>query len=180
MSDEALVAAIVEQDRPELFAWIYRRYVGKIQRKCSSFTHDREVAQDMAQDIMVKVYHQLCKFSGKSRFSTWLYAITYNFCVEHYRKQGKFHFLAIDQTFDLCEDMEDPEPLQARSSHLHHALEKIAPEDRAILLMKYQQDLSIKELTERFQISDSAVKMRLARARQRVKDLIQESERHAA
>ena len=68
----------------------------------------------------------------------------------------------------------------ARSRHLQRALEEITSEDRDILVMKYQQDLSIKELTERFNISDSAVKMRLARARQRVKEIIVESEKQVA
>lgn len=86
----------------------------------------------------------------------------------------------LDENFDLKEEVEDAEPLMSRSRHLARAMEQIAEEDKAILMMKYQQDLSIKELTERFNISDSAVKMRLARARQRVKEIIRQSEKQAA
>ena len=86
----------------------------------------------------------------------------------------------LDENFDLKEEVEDAEPLMSRSRHLVRAMEQIAEEDKAILMMKYQQDLSIKELTERFNISDSAVKMRLARARQRVKEIIRQSEKQAA
>lgn len=180
MSDEDLIAGILEEGRTDLFGFIYQRYSSKVYRKCLSFAHDKDLAQDMAQDILVKVYHQLHKFSGKSRFSTWLYALTYNFCVEHYRKNSKFHIQGIDDNHDLSEELEDSEPLFTRSRYLKRALDQIAPEDKDILVMKYQDDLSIKELTERFQISDSAVKMRLARARQRVKDLIRESEKAVA
>lgn len=179
-TDEMLVREIVEQDRPELFGLLYDRYLQKVYRKAYSFVHDQDLAQDLAQDIMVKVYRQLHKFGGKSRFSTWLYAISYNFCVEYYRKHKKLHLQPLDTKYDLSEEVEDNEWMDGRCKQLKLALERISSEDKTILLMKYQQDLSIKELTERLNISDSAAKMRLARARQRVKELIQEKELQAA
>ncbi len=180
MSDEALVLGIVEEGHTEWFDVLYRRYSGKVYRKCLSFSRDSDIAADMAQDVLVKVYHQLEKFSAKSKFSTWLYAITYNFCVEYYRKSSRFQFLSLEDNMDPSDDFEDLEPLMSRCRHLHKALDLISPEDKALLLLKYQEDLSIKDLTERFRISDSAIKMRLSRARQRVKELIRESECRAA
>lgn len=180
MTDEDIVQEIVLNGRTELFGIIYSRYSQKVYRKCVSFTKDLDAAKDLAQDVLVKVFSQLHKFSGRSRFSTWLYAITYNFCVESYRKNSKYHLQAIDENYDLEEEKEDLEPLMSRSKHLQRALNQIAEEDRTILMMKYQHDLSIKELTEKFNISDSAVKMRLARARQRVKEIIRQSEKQAA
>lgn len=180
LSDEDIIFEITTNGRTELFGIIYKRYSQKVFRKCISFTKDADAAKDMAQDVLVKVFSQLHKFSGRSRFSTWLYAITYNFCVESYRKSTRVHMQELDENFDLKEEVEDAEPLMSRSRHLARAMEQIAEEDKAILMMKYQQDLSIKELTERFNISDSAVKMRLARARQRVKEIIRQSEKQAA
>lgn len=180
MTDEDIVQEIVLNGRTELFGIIYSRYSQKVYRKCVSFTKDVDAAKDLAQDVLVKVFSQLHKFSGRSRFSTWLYAITYNFCVESYRKSSKYHLQQLDENYDLEEEKEDLEPLMSRSKHLQRALHQIAEEDREILMMKYQQDLSIKDLTERFNISDSAVKMRLARARQRVKEIIRQSEKQAA
>lgn len=180
MTDEEIVQEIVLNGRTELFGIIYSRYSQKVYRKCVSFTKDLDAAKDLAQDVLVKVFSQLHKFSGRSKFSTWLYAITYNFCVESYRKNSKYRLQELDETHDHEEEVEDLGPLMSRSRHLQKALNEIADEDRDILLMKYQQDLSIKELTARFNISDSAVKMRLARARQRVKEIIRQSERQAA
>ncbi len=180
MTDEEIIGEILENGRTDLFGILYLRYSGKVYRKCLSFSKDPDLAKDMAQDVMVKLFHQLQKYSGRSKFSTWLYAITYNYCVEQYRKSSRYHLQELNETCDLHDHDEDHEPLKSRSRHLARALRKIKEDDRDILVMKYQQDLSIKELTERFNISDSAVKMRLARARNRVKAIISESEKQVA
>ena len=101
MTDEDIIREIVENGRTTLFGMIYLRYSQKVYRKCLSFSHDPEIARDMAQDVMVKVFHQLQKFSGRSKFSTWLYAITYNFCVEYYRKSSRYYHQDLDDNFDL-------------------------------------------------------------------------------
>ncbi len=132
----------------------------------------------MAQDILLKVFTQLAKFKGNSRFSTWLYSITYNYCVEQYRRSNRITQVDIDDGPELAEKDETTETdlLEARADKLRKALEKIPVEDKMILLMKYQDDVSIKDLTTHLDISDSAVKMRLARARAKVRDLIQDAE----
>ena len=132
----------------------------------------------MVQDILLKVFTQLTKFKGKSRFSTWLYAITYNYCVEYYRKNNKYSMVDIDEGPDISiEDDNEAELLKMRASQLKWALDQVAPEDKMILLLKYQDDTPIKEIMETLNISESAVKMRLARARQRVKQVVQEREK---
>ncbi|MDX2282782.1 MAG: sigma-70 family RNA polymerase sigma factor [Bacteroidia bacterium] len=178
LTDEELVNAILQEQRTELFGVLYDRYADKVYRKCISFARDRDAAQDMAQEVLLKVFTQLSKFKGSSRFSTWLYAVTYNYCVEYYRKHNRFTLEDIDETPDLAE--EDPaaeaELLAVRVQSLRRALDRIHPEDKALLMMKYQDDVPIRELMEQLQISESAVKMRLARARQRVKELIDTTE----
>jgi len=131
----------------------------------------------MVQDIFLKVFFQLSKFKGNSRFSTWLYAITYNFCVEHYRKNSKYARVEIsDQHDQPSDDKEEQELLSLQIDQLKKALEQVDPSDKMILLMKYQDDISIKEIMNQLDISESAVKMRLSRARQRVKKVVQEME----
>ncbi|MEZ4825160.1 MAG: RNA polymerase sigma factor [Bacteroidia bacterium] len=178
LSDESLVEAIAQTGKTDLFGILYDRYSNKVYGKCLSFVKDEDIAQDMVQDILVKVFTQLAKFQGKSRFSTWLYSITYNFCVEYYRKQNKYHMVDVDETPEVSgfSDDED-ELLRLRVDQLRMALERIAPEDKAILLMKYQDDISIKELMDVYDASESAVKMRLARARQRVQVLVKEMDK---
>ena len=179
-TDEELIAAITGEGKSELFGILYDRYADKVYRKCISFAHDREIAQDMVQDVLLKVFTQLSKFKGKSRFSTWLYAITYNYCVEHYRKNSRFNTVDIDEGPDMA-DMDDNEDelLEMRAPKLKFALDQVSPEEKMLLLMKYQDDISIKEIMENLNISESAVKMRLSRARKRVKKIIIEQESRA-
>ncbi|MEZ4776443.1 MAG: RNA polymerase sigma factor [Bacteroidia bacterium] len=178
LSDESLIEAIVQTGKTDLFGILYDKYSNKVYRKCLSFVKDEDIAQDMVQEILIKVFTQLSKFKGKSRFSTWLYSITYNFCVEYYRKQTKYGTVDIDEgpeVYDVSDD--EDELLHLRVEQLKIALEHIAPDDKVILLMKYQDDISIKELMDVFDVSESAVKMRLARARQRVQVIVKEMEK---
>ena len=178
LSDEEIVRAIREEGKTELFSILYDRYADKVYRKCISFAHDREIAQDMVQDVLLKVFTQLGKFKGKSRFSTWLYAITYNFCVEHYRKSSRMRTVDIDEGPDLADiDDNEDELLSARSHSLKYALNQVSAEEKVLLLMKYQDNTPIKDIMDSLEISESAVKMRLSRARKRVKKIIVEQEK---
>jgi len=179
-SDETIIEAIINEGKTELFGLLYDRYADKVFRKCISFVQDRDVAQDMVQDVLLKVFTQLSKFKGHSRFSTWLYAITYNYCVEYYRRSQRYPTADIDDGPDIAEpdDQAEKDLLSLRAEKLRKAMDLISPEDKAILLMKYQDDTSIKDLTEQLDASESAVKMRLARARERVRSIIQEAEQN--
>lgn len=178
LSDEELVKAILQAEGSDLFGILYDRYANKVYRKCLSFVKDQDQAQDMVQDIFLRVFYQLSKFKGNSRFSTWLYAITYNFCVEHYRKSNRYHTVEIDERIELVDEEAEEKALQSiRADMLKKALEQINPEDKMLLLMKYQDGIPIKEIMTSLELSESAVKMRLARARQRVKAKVQELEK---
>jgi len=180
LSDEELISLIMDEGKTELFNHLYDRYADKVYRKCISFVKDKDIAKDMVQDVLLKVFTQLNKFKGKSRFSTWLYAITYNYCVEYYRKNNRYTNVDIDEGPDFPDQNDDNESelLSERVDRLKRAMDRIAPEDKVILLMKYQDEGSIKELMEHLDISESAVKMRLARARKRVRQIIVDGEKH--
>lgn len=173
LSDEALIVEITQKGHSDLFGQLYNRYSQKVYRKCMGFAKDHDIAQDMVQDIFIKVFDQLPKFQGKSRFSTWLYTITYNFCVEYYRKNSKHTFTDIDQQPDEIDETEEERALlSTRSNKLKKALNQISADDREILVMKYRDQAPIKEIMDALNISESAVKMRLARARLRAKEVI--------
>ncbi|MEM7371848.1 MAG: sigma-70 family RNA polymerase sigma factor [Bacteroidota bacterium] len=179
LSDEEIVSAITQKGETDLFGILYNRYSDKVYRKCLTFVRDKDVAQDMVQDVLLKVFTQLSKFKGNSRFSTWLYAVTYNFCVEYYRKNNRYTTVDIQEGPDYSEsdDSDEKELLAARAHQLNQALDQIPPEEKMILLSKYQDGASIKELMVQLDISESAVKMRLSRARKRIKHLIDEAEK---
>lgn len=174
LSDEEIIEEFILQKNSALFEILYLRYARKVYHKCLSLSQDEAIAQDLAHDIFLKVFMAIIKFQFKSKFSTWLYSITYNYCIDYVKKnkieQENLSEYLIRQDYSYNMNNE-AELLALKSAHLQQILNKINAEEKAILLMKYQDEISIKEIAEILKIGESAVKMRLARSRQKVLDL---------
>ncbi|MCF7560650.1 RNA polymerase sigma factor [Sabulilitoribacter multivorans] len=172
LTDEELVEQITNTKNDILFEVLYERYVHIVYNKCYGFTKTSMEAEDLSQDVFAKLYIKLSSFKGKSKFSTWLYAFTYNMCVDYVKEKAKKKFEPIKRDIEdydnLQIDVEDSSLFQLKEDTLKLALEAIAPEDKMILLLKYQDDFSIKNIMEVLNISESAVKMRLKRAKLRI------------
>ncbi len=175
LSDIELVNQIVETKNTLQFSTLYDRYSRKVYNKCYGFARNEDEAKDLTQDVFVKLFTKLHTFKGKSKFSTWLYSFTYNFCVNYVnrdkaRKMDDVSNSLDDHDYYLSEmvDIPDEDLLELKVKKLKVALENIDPEDKAILLLKYQDDVSVKDLQTVLKIGKSAVKMRLKRARIRV------------
>ena len=88
LSDEELVRRIVTNNDAVLFGKLYDRFSNKIYHKCLSFASNRAEAQDLTQDIFLKLYTKLWSYEGKAKFSTWLYSFTYNFLVNYKKRDA--------------------------------------------------------------------------------------------
>lgn len=175
LSDEDLITQIVATNNTLLFSTLYDRYGKKVYNKCYSFSRNEDEAKDLTQDVFLKLFTKLNTFQGKSKFSTWLYSFTYNFCVNYVdrdkaRKMDDVSDSMEDHDYYLSEiqDIPDEDLFEMRVNKLQIALENINPDDKAILLLKYQDDVTVKELQTVLKVGESAVKMRLKRARIRV------------
>lgn len=168
-TDEAIVADLQRTADAELFAVLYDRYTAKVFQKCLGMTRDKQLAADLTHDIFLKAFLHLPKFDHRSRFGTWLYSITYNRCLDQLRKDKRQRATEADDDLpgDLPEDRYEAELLEMRAEHLPSVLDALAPDDRAMLLMKYQDDMGVKDMAEALGLGESAVKMRLMRARER-------------
>ena len=170
ISDEELVRRIIKENRTELFEVLYNRYYTKVVDKCHSFIKNRDMAEDFANDILSKAYEKLPGFKGNAQFSSWLYSITYNYSIDYLRLKKKLHYPNWNSENEIPDI---PDESEADLQHLSYdnlmtILEMIHPEEKALLLMKYQDNLSGKQIGETLRISEDAVKMRLKRARTRV------------
>ena len=112
-------------------------------------------------------------FQERSSFSSWLYAITYNHCIDYLREKKKLHYPSWSEKHQIPEiiDESGEQEEEINFDKLQVILEEIHPEEKAILLMKYREELSMKEIGNALRISEDAAKMRLKRARTRVKYL---------
>lgn len=172
LTDEELVDQIQKTKNDLLFGVLYERYSNIVYNKCYGFTKTSAEAQDLAQDVFVKLYQKLSSFEGRSKFSTWMYSLTYNMCVDYVHKNVLKTVSTADKELEdlnyVQEETDDDSLFQMREELLKKALENISPEDKMILLLKYQDDFSIKDIMAVLEINESAVKMRLKRAKARI------------
>lgn len=172
VSDEELVKLYLESQNVAYFNLLYKRYSGKIFGKCLSLLKNEDEAEDAMQDIMMKILLNMSKFGGKSRFSTWIYSITYNYCIDFLRRKKKDRSVYVEDfadNLDVEEEVNDAFLLQMKVDRLKVILEEIPTGDKTILLMKYQDEMSIREIGGILNKSESAIKMKIKRAKQKFK-----------
>lgn len=171
LSDEDVIVSYLESQNSSYFNILYDRYSSKVFGKCFSLLKSEAKAQDAAQEVFVKVLLNLSKFSYKSKFSTWLYSITYNFCIDQIRKDKKNIGVLVDDINQVGEELEDEiddrDIMSTNVIRLKKVLDIIPTGDKAILLMKYLDEMSIKEICDILNKSESAVKMKIKRAKEK-------------
>ena len=176
LTDEELVQKIVANNNPLLFGKLYDRYAKMVYNKCYGFARSEDEAEDLTQDVFLQLFIKLKMFKGKSKFSTWLYSFTYNFCVNYVNrnKQRKMSDKSVpveDSEYKLTAEIPDDSLFEMKTKKLKKALELVSPEDKSILLLKYQDGASIKDLVNLMEIGESAVKMRLKRAKEKLMEI---------
>ncbi|WP_166385883.1 MULTISPECIES: RNA polymerase sigma factor [unclassified Polaribacter] len=174
LSDEDLIFKIIETNNTQLFAILYDRFSKVVYNKCYGFSKNKEEAEDLTHDVFIRLFVKLKTFKGNSKFSTWLYSFTYNFCVNYvqrndFKKKEKITVVTDNiQDDDVSQEIDDLTLFELKSEKLAKALSLIDPTEKMILLMKYQDDMTIKEIQDSLNLGESAVKMRIKRAKQKV------------
>ncbi|UOY07494.1 sigma-70 family RNA polymerase sigma factor [Muricauda sp. SCSIO 64092] len=176
LTDEALVEKIVAKNDTLLFGVLYDRYSKVVYNKCYGFARSQDEAEDLTQDVFLMLFIKLASFKGKSKFSTWLYSFTYNFCVNYVNrnKQRKLSDRSVrmdDVDYKMTDEVPDESIYAMKANRLEKALEMVSPEDKSILLLKYQDGASIKELSDLMELGESAIKMRLKRAKAKLLEI---------
>ena len=177
LSDEEIVERVLKNGDQQLLEMLYDRYSGKIFHKCLSLIKDREAAKDCTHDIMVKIFMNLMNFKGKSAFSLWVHSITYNYCMDYLQKQKRISFDDYgDSEYEYVspneEDLENKLLQDLKLTQLETVFELLSTDEKILLLMRYQDDMSVKQIAESLGIGESAVKMRLKRSRDHLAELV--------
>jgi RNA polymerase sigma-70 factor (ECF subfamily) len=176
LTDEDIVDRYNETHNGRYFDMLYNRYGKKVFAKSISLLQDRALAEDATQEIFVKILLNLSKFKGSSKFSTWVYSITYNYCIDYIRKQKKHRVVADESHLveEPIEEVSDKELLEIKIERLEVIMDNADSKDKAILMMKYMDNMSIKDMSGILNRSESAVKMSILRAKHRVKKIYKE------
>jgi RNA polymerase sigma factor (sigma-70 family) len=174
-TDDELIAEYMENQNQACFSELYDRYSSKIFSKCLTMLKEPTQAEDAAQEIFMKIFTRLSSFNHEAKFSTWIYAITYNYCIDEIRRNKKMsNTISADseKAPDLADrtEMSDAEFLEMDLKKLGKALDKMSVDDRALLVMKYKDGIPIKDLAQITGKTESAIKMRLMRAKEKARE----------
>lgn len=172
-SDEQLAAEAAREgsDGPAFVALV-SRFRPRVWRICFRLLGNEQDANDAAQEVFVRLFLNRAKFAGRSKYSTWVHGIAVRTCLTQRRGRGrrsKHENLAAEGMLEQAP--EQPSPVAGLSMDLLQMLECLEEEDRALLILKYAEGYSHEELAEIFQVSVSACKMRISRARDKIQQL---------
>ena len=140
---------------------------------------DRGDAEDVAQEAYLRIFRGLAGFREEAAFETWMYRIVTNCAMSHLRRRGRF-----GDVFKDDEQPETPTPDRAQEitvqrDDLARGLATLPAGQRSVLLLKDVYGLSVREIAQEVGIEEGAVKVRLHRARKRLKEMLEEEDRRA-
>jgi len=168
---DALIKRCLSGDQA---AWdfIVRQYWRKVFNVAYKFVGKHDEAEDLAQDIFLKIFKSLDTFDRRANFQTWLISISRNLCIDHYRSVRKERE-TIDRDVDaneLAPPSHEPGPVAAleqrdRVALLRQAMSSLPDTLRTAVLMRDIQELSYQEIADRLRLPEGTVKSRINRGR---------------
>lgn len=180
-SEESLIREILNGD-PELFRILVERHSPMVFYVVRKFIKDENEVQEMAQQIFVKTYEKLDRFTMNSKFSTWLYTLAMNHCRDNFKRVQRKNNIVSDTETELDGfESEERTPylnleMKEWKQRLKQALSHLKSEYSEPFLMKYRDEMSYELMAEKTGVSVGALKVRVHRARKELKELIDKEE----
>lgn len=162
----------VLQGRSEAFRELVARYKKAVYSLCYRMAHNHEEAEDLSQELFIKVYQNLDKYDHNYRLSTWILKIASNTTIDSLRKK-RVDTLPLDDDIESKQEMASAESIffhQDNKRVIEKMIQELPEEYRLLIILYHQQGLSYKEIAEAVNIPMSKVKNRLHRARNILKD----------
>lgn len=173
LTDEQLAAAAAREtsDGPAFVALV-ERFRQRVWRICFRLMSNEQDANDAAQEVFVRLFLQRDKFAGRSKYGTWVHGVAVRTCLAMRRGRGRrqrHESVSADVGWESRQPARAAVP-QGLSLDLMKMLEILDEEDRALLILKYAEGYDYDELAAIFELSPSACKMRISRAREKLQD----------
>ena len=181
VTDEMLVAEIQTGDRTS-FRELVQRWQHKMFTFCYRQLGEESLAEEAAQDIFLKVFNNIQRFRGESKFSTWLYRIAHNHCINlqqrHHRRHRNMHDSIEDTTYLSAENHSPVDLIEELdfNTQLQRYLMQLPEEHRTLLILRDIQDCSYEEIVSITGLSLGTVKSRIHRARKALRPLLEQGE----
>lgn len=167
--DDIYYIRCIKDGHTDAFIHIVRRYERMILTVVGKIVHCQVDAEDIAQEVFIKVFESIDKFREDSAFATWLYRIAYNTTISELRKR-KYEFVAIEDKFSNIPDeniseVTDEVSLEKKLEYLDQVLKSLPPDDGLLITMFYLNNQSIQDISSITGHSVANVKVKLHRIR---------------
>lgn len=164
MNEERLILKAAKGNK-DAFHRLYRAHVDVVFRVCKRLLISQEEAEEVTQEVFIKVWNQLYKFEGQSMFSTWIYRIAVNTSVDHIRKQ-RVKTVSVDEA--SCESEFDTSVV-GLADELTGLIQKLPERARVVFVLFAVEGRSHKEVASILDITEGGSKSHYARAREQLK-----------
>jgi RNA polymerase sigma-70 factor, ECF subfamily len=180
LTDDEIIRQILGGDR-EAFRAIMDRYAPMIFHLVRSYEKDETMAQELAHEIFLKTYERLGMFRGESQFSSWLYSLGRNHCLDYARKNSRRQSVLTE--WSEAAEMEavhadyDPEEgliVSEYSRQLMGCLDRMNKTMAEPLVMRYRDGMSYEAISKELGVSVSALKVRVHRARRELREMMEQ------
>jgi RNA polymerase sigma factor (sigma-70 family) len=178
LNDNELISRVLGGDQ-QAYATLIDRHKSYVFTLALRFTKNREDAEEVSQDIFIKAYRALADFRGASKFSTWLYTIVNTTCITFLRKKRlEVHSLDNEKVFEIADSLDSGlranlVEQKSRIAMVTQAIALLSTDDAEIITLFYKAEQTLEEIAQILGIESNAVKVRLHRARTRLKDKMQ-------
>jgi RNA polymerase sigma-70 factor (ECF subfamily) len=179
MTDEQIIGR-VRSGETRHFGELVRRYQDPVYGMVARFVGGSEDAQDIAQDVFLRVFRGLDGFRGESKFSTWLYRITWNLCADWLRRNKRPNreatvVQAAETLPDRRVDLEEGFLEEEQRVAVRQALNALDEKYRSVVVLHYYQKLSYDQIAEVLDMPVKTVETRLYRARKTLRGCLESS-----
>ncbi len=175
LNDNELISKVLGGDQ-QAYASLVNRYQNYVFTLALRFTKNREDAEEVSQDIFIKAYRALADFRGASKFSTWLYTIVNTTCITFLRKKRlDIHSLDNERIFDTVASYDsgmhaNQVEQKSRLAMVNNAIKMLTTDDAEVITLFYKGEQSLEEIAQILGIEANTAKVRLHRARTRLKE----------
>lgn len=165
-----------------IYNHVYDLYASMVYNVCFRMTHNKEEAEDLTQDVFIKVFNSINKFREDSKLSTWIYRIAINICINKLRREKIINFLSLDYREEkkgrkeIADNSPSPANILEKSEIqqiIQEAINCLPPKQKTAIILSRYEELSYKEISKIMELSLSAVESLIFRAKENLsKELI--------
>ncbi|MGC9327572.1 MAG: RNA polymerase sigma factor [Candidatus Hinthialibacter sp.] len=187
LSDEALMV-LCQKGRQDALEEIYRRYYRPVLLFILRLIQNREMAEDLVQETFIRVYNNRKSWQPRSKFTSWLYRIARNICIDEKRRywnrlvhtDSQFrdysengNFTILDRIEDGAGDARDHFALKLDEEAIKQAINQLSPEQREVIILNKYQGMSYQEIAEIVGATPESIKQRAYRAHLKLRQILQ-------